>query len=292
MALSNYIEISRAALRHNAETILQAVQIPVIGILKCNGYGVTVLEAAAAWRAAGVTMFGVSRVEEAVALRNAGYTEDILLLSPVSDKVALHQMIEYRIILTVGCIGDAQLYSLYSFAEPIQVHIAVDTGMGRFGIHWKDIAQIKAIYSVLGLQVTGIFSHFAKSYEKHFRYTEKQLKRFLYVTESLQAAGITPGLRHIANSNAALRFPQTQLDAVRIGSALIRQPSAVSSISIQPVAIFKAQVISCKYFHPGDKCGYGLLCKIPRHTKAAIVSLGSMDGFGQMTVPEYLGKNR
>lgn len=292
MPLSNYIEISRAALRHNAETILQAVQVPVIGVIKCNGYGVTVIEAAAAWRAAGVTMFGVSRAEEAVALRNAGYTEDILLLSPVSDKAALHQMIEYRIILTVGCIGDAQLYSLYSFAEPIQVHIAVDTGMGRFGIHWKDIAQIKAIYSILGLQVTGIFSHFAKSYEKHYRFTEKQLKRFLCVTESLQADGIAPGLRHIANSSAALRFPQTRLDAVRIGSCLVRQPAKVTSICIQPVAVYKAQVTACKFFHPGDKCGYGLLCKISRHTKAAIVSLGSMDGFGQMTVPEHLGTHR
>lgn len=289
MQLSNYIEISRAALHHNAETILQAVQVPVIGVLKCNGYGVTVTEAAAAWRAAGVTMFGVSRAEEAVALRNAGYTEDILLLTPVSDKAALHQMIEYGIILTIGCIGDAQFYSLYSFAEPIQVHIAVDTGMGRFGIRWKDLTQIKAIYSILGLQVTGVFSHFAKSYEKHYRFTEKQLKRFLYVTESLQTAGITPGLRHIANSNAAFRFPKTHLDAVRIGSALVRQPSAVSSISIQPVATFKAQVIACKYFQPGDRCGYGLLCHIKKHTKAVIISLGSMDGFGQMNEPEHLG---
>lgn len=289
MALSNYIEISQSALRHNAKVVHDALQVPVIGVLKCRGYGVTVLEAAAAWRDAGVRMFGVSRPEEAAELRKAGYTEDILLLTPISDAKVLCQMIENRIILTVGSLADAQLYSLYSFSEPIQVHIAVDTGMGRFGIRWKDFWQIKAVYSISDLQVTGVFSHFAKSYEKHYRFTEKQLKRFLRVTDSLQADGITPGLRHIANSSAALRFPQTRLDAVRIGSALVRQPLRVSAVSIQPVAAFYAQVVACKYFQPGDRCGYGRLCRIKKHTKAAIVSLGSIDGFGQMNVPEHLG---
>lgn len=292
VALSNYIEISQSALHHNAKTVRDAVQVPVIGILKCKGYGVTVLEAAAAWRDAGACMFGVSRPEEAAELRRAGYSEDILLLTPIPDVKTLCQMIENKIILTVGSLADARLYSLYSFSEPIQVHIAVDTGMGRFGIHWEDILQIKAVYSISGLRVTGIFSHFAKSYEKHYRFTEKQLKRFLRVTDSLQADGITPGLRHIANSSAALRFSQTRLDAVRIGSALVRQPLKVSAVCIQPVAAFYAQVVACKYFQPGDRYGYGLLCRIKKHTKAAIISLGSIDGFGQMYEPEHLGARK
>lgn len=289
MVLSNYIEISKNAIRHNAKTVCNSIEVPVIGVVKCNGYGATVSEAAAAWHEAGVCMFGVSRPEEALELRGAGYTEDIILLTPISDTNALYKMIDNRIILTVGSLYDAQLYSLYSYAIPIRVHIAVDTGMGRFGINWKDLMQIKTIYNIFGLQVTGIFSHFAKSYEKNYILTKKQLGRFLYVTESLQAAGIKPGLRHIANSSAALRFPETHLDAVRIGSALVRQPSRVSSVSIQPVATFKAQVIACKYFQPGDRCGYGFQYRIKKHTKAAIVSLGSIDGFGQMNEPGHLG---
>ena len=89
MCQSNYLEISRAALRRNAAAVREAVQVPIIGIIKCNGYGVTIYEAAAAWQAAGITMFGVSRPEEALELRKFGFREDILLLCPAADTQTL-----------------------------------------------------------------------------------------------------------------------------------------------------------------------------------------------------------
>ena len=126
MCESNYLEISRSALRRNAAAVREAVQVPVIGVVKCNGYGVTLYEAAAAWQAAGVTMFGVSRPEEALSLRKLGFREEILLLAPVADEDILEQLLENDVILTVTGVENALFYSEATRKYPIRVHVAVD----------------------------------------------------------------------------------------------------------------------------------------------------------------------
>lgn len=286
MAKSNYIEISKAALDHNAAAITGAVSVPVIGIVKCDGYGVTLAEAAAAWDRAGALMLAVSRPEEAVALRKMGYKKDILLLAPVVEGDTLIEMLKYDVILTVTSFQNAQFYSLYSFGQTPRVHIAIDTGMGRFGIRYTDVNQIQAVYFLAGLRFEGIFSHFSRSFEEKYRYTKQQLERFLLVTDALQAAGFPVGLRHIANTNAALRFPETRLDAVRVGSGLV----GISRSNLDLVSVKRnyAQVVDCRLLSPGECIGYGGHCVVKKHTKAIVVALGKMDGFGQMTVPEHL----
>ncbi len=286
MAKSNFTEISEDALYHNAAAIVQAVSVPVIGVVKCDGYGVTIQAAATAWEKAGAFMLAVSRPEEALALRKWGYQKDILLLSPVADGGTLIKMLKYDIILTVSSFQNAQFYSLYSFGQPPRVHIAVDTGMGRFGIRWTDTNQLQAVYFLAGLRFEGIFSHFSQSFEAKYQYTGQQLERFLNVTDALETAGFSVGMRHIANTNGALRFPQTRLDAVRIGSGLVGISCA--DLDFMPVKTNYAQVVDCKFFNPGDRIGYGGHCVVKKYTKAIVVSLGSMDGFGQMTVPERL----
>lgn len=288
MCQSNYLEISRSALRRNAAAVREAVDVPIIGILKCNGYGVTIAEAAAAWQAAGVTMFGVSRPEEALTLRKLGFREDILLLCPVADTQTLKEMIDNNIILTVSNFNNAQFYSINTTRNPIRIHIAVDTGMGRFGIRWTDVEQAKAVCALPGFSLEGIFSHFSRSFEPEYRDTKLQLTRFLRMTDALQSAGYSVGLRHIANSCAALRFPQTHLDAVRIGSALVGRLPASTPVPLENVRVFKAQVVDCKHFQPGDTTGYGSYCTLKKQTNAVVVALGREDGFGSTAKPDRL----
>lgn len=288
MCQSNYLEISRAALRRNAAAVREAVKIPVIGVIKCNGYGVTIHEAAAAWQAAGVTMFGVSRPAEALTLRELGFREDILLLSPVADTQTLMEMIENNIILTVSSFDNAQFYSINATRYPIRIHVAVDTGMGRFGIRWTDVEQARAVYSLSGLSFEGIFSHFSRSFEPEYQNTKLQLSRFLSMTDALHSAGYEIGMRHIANSCAALRFPETRLDAVRIGSALVGRLPGSTPVTLENVSTFKAQVVDCKSFRPGDTTGYGSYCTLKKQTKAVVVALGREDGFGSIAKPDRL----
>lgn len=286
---SNFLEVSRAALRRNAAAVTGAVKVPVIGIIKCHGYGMLIPEAALAWKAAGVTMFGVSRPEEAAELRRCGFTDDILLLAPVSDAETLESMIELGVILTVTSSQNARFYAANSEHTPLRVHVAVNTGMGRFGIRWTDLQQLESVFYLQGLQIEGIFSHFAKSFEPEYCRTKLQLQRFLSVTDTLTASGFQVGMRHIANSGAALRFPETRLDAVRIGSALVGRVSGKLPVKLEPVGIFRGRVVDCRVLRAGDTTGYASVCRVRRDTRVAIVSLGREDGFGLIKTPDNLG---
>lgn len=285
----NYLEISRQALYRNALTIQNAVHVPVIGVVKCDGYGLSIPEAARVWQSVGVNLFAVATPDEAVALRQAGFREDILLMTPVSGIETLQVMVRFGVILTVTSPASARFYSQWSRDDqPLRVHVAVDTGMGRFGVRWTDMPQLREIYQTEGLSFEGIFSHFACSFEKTYRKTRLQLERFLKVTGSLSAQGIRPGIRHIANSCAALRFPETHLDAVRIGSALVGRLCVPVDVELEPVATLQAQVVDVKILCPGDTTGYASVCKVRQLTRAVVVAVGEADGFGILGSPDNL----
>lgn len=284
----NYLEISRDALRRNGEKVVNFVGVPVIGVVKCGGYGVSVEEAARAWQAAGVSMFAVSLPREALNLRQAGFKEDILLMSPVADEDTLNDMLQNGIILTVTGLESAKFYSLHAEGCPLRVHVAVDTGMGRFGVSWRDLIQLEAVYSMPGFLFEGIFSHFSSAFERKYRKTRAQLERFEAVTEYLTEKGYPVGVRHIANSCAALRFPQTRLDAVRVGSALVGRVGAAVPLDLEDAAVFQAQVLDRKTLHRGDTTGYASVCCIRKTTGVVAVAIGTENGFGSVKPPDRL----
>lgn len=285
--LENCLETSREALAQNAETVVQSVGVSVIGVVKCDGCGVGILEAARAWQAAGAAMLAVSLPSEALELRRAGFAEDILLMSPVAEDT-VDEMLENGIILTVTGLETAELYSRHAGQTPARVHVAVDTGMGRFGVRWTDTDQLKAVYRVENLAFEGIFSHFAKGFEKKYRFTKRQLERFLSVTEGLTNSGCPVGLRHIASSHAALRFPETRLDAVRVGSALVGRLLVPVPVKLEDAAVFKARVVERKVLLPGDTTGYGAGCKVKKRTEAVVVAIGTQNGFNHAVMPDHV----
>ena len=284
----NYMEFSRSALQRNARTICHEVKVPVIAMLKCDGYGISLTEAARIWQEAGAALFAVAQPHEALALRRAGFSEDILLTSPVGDSEMIIRLLYHDIILTVTSAENAALYRSCASRFPIRAHVAVDTGMGRFGVSWRNTDELKAIYALTGFSFEGIFSHFAQSFEPNYRHTKVQLDRFLTAIDALAAQGISVGLRHIANSCAALRFPETRLDAVRIGSALLGRLCCQSPVPLVPVGTFKAQIVDIKHLQKGDTTGYGSLCRVRCDTAAAVVAIGRENGFGLADVPEAL----
>ena len=283
----SYLEISRGDLQYNARTVADYVGRPIIGVVKCDGYGVSTAEAAAAWRSAGVTTFAVSEPEEALALREAGFTrEDILLLTPVVSAPLLSALLEAGIILTVTGPECARRYAQAGAGRPVRVHVAVDTGMGRFGLRWNEVDAFRQVYQTEGLQFEGIFSHFSAAFQKSGREVHRQLERFRSLTDALTQLGFPMGLRHIANSCAALRFPETRLDAVRIGSALVGRLPVDVPVSLRPVGLCRAMVVDCKTLRRGDTTGYAALCRVRKDTRVAIVSLGHQSGFGLVKQPQ------
>lgn len=284
---NGYLEISRADLQWNAKTVVRYVGCPVIGVVKCDGYGVSVPEAAAAWKAAGVRFFAVSEPNEALLLRRTGFQkEDILLLSPVPEGPLLTALVRENIILTVTGPQTARQYARASRGAPVRVHVAVDTGMGRFGVRWTALDQLREIYRTERLSFEGIFSHFAASFQPSGRMTRLQLSRFLETTGALAAEGFPIGLRHIANSCAALTCPEARLDAVRVGSALVGRLPVPAPVSLRSVGVYRAAVIDIKTLYRGDTTGYGALCKIKRDTTVAIVAIGHQAGYGLTKLPQ------
>lgn len=283
---ANYLLIDRKVLEDNARAVTEYVKVPVIAVVKFDGYGMTIAEAARAWQKAGAAMFAVAESHEAVELRHAGFEEDILLMAPVADIKTLHELLENGIILTVGDLENARFYLENKGDAALRVHVKVDTGMGRFGVRWTDTEQLKAIYALEGLSFEGIFSHFGKSFEKEYKLTKLQLDRFLKTLKALEAAGISVGMRHIANSCAALRFPETWLDTVRVGSALVAGLLAPVPVPLKTAHVFKAQVVAVKELRKGDTTGYASVCKAKKDMTAAVVTIGFSMGFGMTGAPD------
>ncbi len=281
-----YLQVDRGALERNARAIASYVKTPVIGVVKSDGYGVSVLEAARAWRSSGVTIFAISQPEDVLILRENGFGEDILLLSPVTQEALLSNMVAHNVILPITSVETAHFYSRCPVG-PVRCHVAVDTGMGRFGIHWADEVGLSQVYELMNLKIEGIYSHFSASFEKGFRKTQRQQDRFQCACRMLQDRGYAIGMRHIANSCAALRFPETRLDAVRIGSALVGQVSAPVPLPLEPVAVCVAQVVDRKCLLPGDTTGYGALCTAKTYTNAVVVSVGHESGAGLLKTPDH-----
>ncbi len=281
----NYLEISRSALLENAKAVIGEVGVPVMGVLKCDGYGVSIEEAAGIWDKAGAAMFAVSEPKEALTVHELGIGKDILLLAPVADPSIIRDLVRAGVILTVSDLDGAKRYLDAMRAEasgelsPIRVHIAVDTGMGRFGIRYSDVEQMKQVYQLPGLQCEGIFSHFSESFEAEYSHTKVQFDRFMKALDALQTAGVSVGMRHIANSCAALRFPETRLDAVRIGSALVGALPVKVSVPLKRAAVYKAQVVAVKTLMPGDSTGYACDYRVKRETRAAVIALGHTSGY-------------
>lgn len=283
---NNCIHIRREVLRRNAKSVMDYINVPVIGVVKMDGYGMGVVEAAKIWLEAGVTMLAVAEPWEALALREAGIDRDILLMAPVADREIFAALLEKGVIFTVSDLNNARFYQENAQDLPLRVHVKVDTGMGRFGVRWTDTEQLKQIYALEGIRFEGIFSHFGKSFENEFSMTKLQLERFLGAVQTLQDAGLKVGIRHIANSTAALRFPQTHLDAVRMGSALVGALMVSVPVKLESAHVFKAKVVAVKDLKAGDTSGYALVYKAKKDTRAIVVGIGTDYGFGMTGAPD------
>lgn len=283
---NNYLHIRREVLEQNARAVMDYIHVPVIGVVKMDGYGMGVVEAAKIWLDAGVSMLAVAEPWEALAIREADIDKDILLMAPVADREVFAAQLEQGIIFTVSDLDNVKFYLENAQGQPLRAHVKVDTGMGRFGVRWTDIPQLKDIYALEGIRFEGIFSHLGKSFEDTFDVSKVQLERFLGAVQTLQDTGIQVGMRHIANSCAALRFPQTHLDAVRMGSALVGALMAKVPVKLESPHTFRARVVAVKDLKAGDTSGYALVYKAKKDMRTIVVGIGTDFGFGMTGAPD------
>ena len=275
--------VEKSKIRANLEVIKeQAGKAQVIAVLKANAYGLGILEMAGLCREAGIRRFAVTEPEEAMRLRDWGFgEEEILVLRSTANEDEIKKILQAGATATVGSY-DAAL-ALNGLAESqgmmCDVHIKVDTGMGRYGFLPTEIDRILSVYRYLtNLNVTGTYTHYANAFNS-VKKTQEQLDAFNAVVEKIRGAGFEPGMLHASNSEAMFGCKMPNLDAVRIGSALGGRVIAKGDHSLQRTGKLQSQITEVRWLPKGCPVGYGSAYVTRQATRVAIVPIGSSDGY-------------
>ena len=233
---------------------------PVIPVLKDNAYGLGAAEVMRKLRREGYTLFACSRPEEALTLSDQ--EGDLLLLCCVHDPDLSLRLAQAGVIQSVESLEQANM--LDRLGLPVRIHLAVDTGFGRFGFSPQETDHIRQVFSLKNLSVEGIFSHFRSTAS-----APEQLAVFRSVLDKLE--GCPLGIRHIAATLNAGN-PDCQLDAVRIGTGYTGVLSGQKR-----AAVLTATVVTMRSLPKGSRVGY-TGAKLKRDTTVAIVDVGTGDG--------------
>jgi alanine racemase len=252
------ITIDLAALRRNAATLLRALGgAELWAVVKADGYGHGAADVAGAALGAGASALCVATVPEGLELRREFATARIVVMGPAGNR-------------EVGQARDARLELVVSTGEippGVNVHLKLDTGMGRWGL--SELAAPP-------VEVVGLMSHLATA-DTDAAYTEWQIERFRSAT-----ASYTHLTRHIAGSAAALRYPSARFDAARCGIALYGlSPFGVDPAEdgLEPVLSWSSHVAQTRRLHAGQSTGYGRRFVAGADTWIGIVPVGYADGF-------------
>jgi alanine racemase len=278
-------EVDLEAVRHNVRTLRPAGS-EVMAVVKANGYGHGDVAVAVAALDAGATWLGVALVEEGIRLRDAGIDRPIMVLTefpPGSEKDALAAGLTPVLYTDRGLEGVARAAS--DVGSPVGVHVKLDTGMHRVGLH-PDRAEAfvrSVIDARLGFE--GLWTHFAKADDPEDPFVQYQLSWYLEVADRLASAGLVPTYRHVANSAAILGEPRAHLDLVRLGVAmygLLPGPKLDGRADLRAALSFRSAVAMMKRVAAGEGISYGLRYRLERESTIATVPVGYADGYSRL----------
>ena len=296
----NWVKINLDNLKHNFLQIRGIVpkDTKILAVVKADGYGCGSVRVANTLIDAGADFLAVAFTDEGVVLRNAGIDKRILILGN-TDESLVEDLFKYNITPAVYDVEFASKLSEYAeqTGETIKIHIKIDTGMGRigflsgFGSDEKTIEEILKISKMPGIEIEGIFTHFALADEEDTTYTEKQFARFLEINRILKEKGLDIEIKHCANSAATMMYPKTHLDMVRPGIILYGcYPSDYlerKKIDLKPVMQFETRITNIKEINKGDCVSYGCTFVAEKKTKIATIPVGYADGLSRNLSNRY-----
>lgn len=257
--------------------------VKLMAMVKAFAYGSGSEEVASLLQYHKVDYLGVAYPDEGVELRKNRIQSPIMVMNPSEESFATMQEFE----LEPEIYNLTMLRSLAAFLDGIhgKVHIKLDTGMHRLGLEEGDIDEVIAILrSHQNIEVATLFSHLAGADNPvHDAFTREQRHRFMAMTQRIMhELGINPA-RHILNSSGILRFPDMQMDMVRLGIGLYGiDPTEGEGNPLKPVATLKTIISQIKNVKAGESIGYGRTGKASGDMVIATVAIGYADGFSRM----------
>ncbi len=260
--------------------------IRIMAMVKADGYGHGMIEAASSFARAGCDCFGVAETQEGVALRHAGIQGQILVLlgfQPSQEQL----FFDYDLTPVIFDYQSLQLLSQSAVknGKELAVHLKVDCGMGRLGIMPAELHDFLARMGKFpGISLAGIMSHFPMADEPASTQTLEMYQQFRKAcTQSNQRP---PVLCHIANSGAALYFPKTCCEMVRLGISLYgyypdgaKGKQREHGERLVPAMSFTTQVLQVKSVPAASGISYGHTFVTGQETRIAVLPVGYADGF-------------
>lgn len=291
-----WAEINLSNLDYNIKNIKAKLGsgTKIIGVVKADGYGHGSVKVAEVLRANGVDTFAVSTLQEAIVLREAGATEQIISLS-LTPNFYSNVLVEYDITPVISSLENARAISKTAteVGKTVSGFIAADTGMGRIGyLTWDEnaVSEIKEISQLPNFKIAGLFSHMSTADSADKTFSRQQEQCFNEFYDKLIAAGIEIPMRTFANSASVMELPSVYFDAVRPGIILYGcYPSDEidkSSLSLKPVMSVKATISHLKDVPAGFSVSYGREFISKRPSKIATIALGYADGYPRPYAPK------
>ena len=293
-----WAEIDLNAIAHNVRELrrITSPEAKLMVAVKANAYGHGIIEVAKQALKSGADALGVARVEEGIKLRKTGINAPVLVFGYAAPSEAA-RLYEFDLTQTVYSLETARALSdtASSLKIKINIHLKVDTGMGRLGLLPDSrravsadsaVEEVKSIAKLKNLKLEGIFTHFATSDWSDKSYAEKQFEIFSDFFNHLRKEGLQFSIKHAANSGAIIDMPQTHLDMVRAGISLYGlYPSDEidkNRIKLIPAMSLKAKIIHLKKVPAGFMVSYGITHKTKKTTTIATIPAGYGDGFSRM----------
>lgn len=284
-----WVEVNLQAIKDNFRQIKNHIgpNSDVIAVIKANAYGHGVLPVAKALLQEGAKFFAVSSLEEGLVLREAGITIPVLIFGYI-PVTAAELCVKNDLSVT---IFDPQMIDELQIAARKQnkkanIHIKIDTGMGRVGI--REIAVFKELLNKIqaytNVVLEGVYTHLACSDEMDKSYSMMQYKQFQSYLQTLTALPQKP-LIHISNSGGIIDLPGFSHDFVRLGISLYGYyPSKdveQSAIKLKPSMEFKTKIVYLKEVEEGQGISYGATYRTNRKSIIATLPVGYADGYNR-----------
>ena len=278
------IEVDLSAIAANFENIQKLVgNSLVMPIVKANAYGHGMVPVVRHLESRGAKYFGVAFIEEAVELRHHGVTAPILALGGLLDNQVKY-FVQYDVDVTASSVSKLDTIEDVAgkMGKRARVHLKIDTGMERIGIHWYSAEKLlERALQCKNCDVVGIFSHLATAKEGDEAFTRLQLERFLEVCSFFEKRSVPAPIRHIAVSGA-LSIPESYLDMVRPGIAIYgAYPTEACRkvLQLKPAMSLKSKVVYFKVVKKGAGVSYGLTWVAPEDCRVITIPVGYGDGF-------------
>lgn len=286
-----WAEVNLDAIAYNYRKIKEKIgeNVKFLGVVKADAYGHGSVQVGRLLEEVGADYLAVSSADEALELRVNGIKMPILILGH-TPKEQVGELIEYHITQAITCKAKADEYSAEAVkcGGTLKVHIKVDTGMSRLGylcdngLFDTGVEGIVEACNLPGLEVEGIFTHFAEADEfgeERDRYTKHQFELFTNVIRAVEGKGVHFKIRHCANTGAVARFPETYLDMVRPGLLLYGYGEFARQLGLKPAMTLKTTVSTIKIYPAGTAISYGGIYVTDKMTRIGVLPYGYADGF-------------